>query len=75
MNKGRADLCAKKCQKKLIRQQAEIFFLREFMRKFPFHLSYRRMPSEEEKVQLISFVREQREIVRYRPNAGTLISL
>ena len=73
MKKGHVNLCLKTCKKTLSRQRAEINYLRQFVRQFPFHLSYRRMPSQEEKEQLIAFIKSYQNLPMTRKLA--LISL
>jgi putative transposase len=73
MKKGHVALCPKTCNKSLSRQRAEINFLRQFVQQFPFHLSYRRMPSQEEKEQLIAFIKAYQKLPMTRKLA--LISL
>lgn len=62
MKKGQGDFCGRYCQKQLMRKQNEINFLASFVKMFPFHLSYRRVPSAEEKEELMAFIHSFEEL-------------
>ncbi|HAZ14966.1 MAG: hypothetical protein A2X86_21550 [Bdellovibrionales bacterium GWA2_49_15] len=49
--------CPKKIRKTLEAQQASINFLQSFVKSFPFHLSFKRLPTHEEKQKLINFLK------------------
>jgi putative transposase len=73
MKKGQGDFCGRYCQKQLNRKQSEVNFLAAFVKRFPFHLSYRRMPSAEEKIELLAFIHNFEELPL--PRKLCLISL
>jgi hypothetical protein len=58
MKIGSEDSCPKMLKRVLKRQQAEIEFLKDFMKSFETMRPHRRLPSGEEKLRLLNFLAE-----------------
>jgi hypothetical protein len=56
MKIGSVDSCPKKLNRVLKRQQAEIEFLKDFLKSFETMRPHRRLPSGEEKLRLLKFL-------------------